>query len=108
VLPYSASKAALLNVTKSLANLLGPDGIRVNAIAPGWIDTDMSTDASYAAGELTPLRRNGTPDEIAAVVEFLLGDDARFVTGASLVVDGGYTNVDTIMKQEYADLRVKE
>jgi 3-oxoacyl-[acyl-carrier protein] reductase len=101
---YSASKAALLNVTKSLANLLGPDGIRVNAIAPGWIDTDMSTDASYAAGDLTPLGRNGTPDEIAAVVEFLLGGDARFVTGASLVVDGGYTNVDTIMKQEYADL----
>jgi NAD(P)-dependent dehydrogenase (short-subunit alcohol dehydrogenase family) len=101
---YSASKAALLNVTKSLANLLGPDGIRVNAIAPGWIDTDMSTDASYAAGQLTPLGRNGTPGEIAAVVEFLLGDDARFVTGASLVVDGGYTNVDTIMRQEYADL----
>jgi NAD(P)-dependent dehydrogenase (short-subunit alcohol dehydrogenase family) len=101
---YSASKAALLNATRSLANLLGPDGIRVNAIAPGWIDTDMSTDASYAAGDLTPLGRNGTPDEIAAVVEFLLGDDARFVTGASLVVDGGYTNVDTIMKQEYAGL----
>jgi 3-oxoacyl-[acyl-carrier protein] reductase len=101
---YSASKAALLNVTKSLANLLGPDGIRVNAIAPGWIDTGMSTDASYAAGELTPLGRNGTPADIAAVVEFLLGDDARFVTGASLIVDGGYTNVDTIMQQEYADL----
>jgi 3-oxoacyl-[acyl-carrier protein] reductase len=101
---YSASKAALLNVTKSLANLLGPDGIRVNAIAPGWVDTAMSTDASYAAGEMTPLGRNGTPDEIAAVAEFLLGDDARFVTGASLIVDGGYTNVDTIMKREYADL----
>lgn len=105
---YSASKAALLNVTKSLANLLGPDGIRVNAIAPGWINTGMSTDASYAAGELTPLGRNGTPDEIAAVVEFLLGDDARFVTGASLIVDGGYTNVDTVMKQEYADLDESE
>jgi 3-oxoacyl-[acyl-carrier protein] reductase len=101
---YSASKAALLNVTKSLANLLGPDGIRVNAVAPGWIDTGMSTEASYAAGDLTPLGRNGTPDEIAAVVEFLLGDDARFVTGSSLIVDGGYTNVDTIMRQEYADL----
>jgi NAD(P)-dependent dehydrogenase (short-subunit alcohol dehydrogenase family) len=105
---YSASKAALLNVTKSLANLLGPDGIRVNAIAPGWIDTAMSTDASYAAGEMTPLGRNGTPDEIAAVAEFLLGDDARFVTGASLIVDGGYTNVDTIMKREYADIDDRE
>jgi NAD(P)-dependent dehydrogenase (short-subunit alcohol dehydrogenase family) len=105
---YSASKAALLNVTKSLANLLGPDGIRVNAVAPGWINTGMSTAASYAAGELTPLGRNGTPDEIAAVVEFLLGDDARFVTGASLIVDGGYSNVDTIMKQEYADLEQRK
>lgn len=101
---YSASKAALLNVTKSLANLLGPDGIRVNAIAPGWIDTGMSTEASYAAGDLTPLGRNGTPDEVAAVAEFLLGGEARFVTGACVTVDGGYANVDTIMKQEYADL----
>jgi NAD(P)-dependent dehydrogenase (short-subunit alcohol dehydrogenase family) len=101
---YSASKAALLNVTRSMANLLGPAGIRVNAVAPGWINTGMSTAASYAAGDLTPLGRNGTPAEIAAVVEFLLGDDARFVTGAALIVDGGYTNVDTIMRQEYADL----
>ena len=101
---YAASKAALLNVTKSLANLLGPDGVRVNAVAPGWIDTGMSTAASHAAGELTPLGRNGTPDEVAGVVEFLLGDDSRFVTGTSVVVDGGYCNVDTILKQEYADL----
>jgi 3-oxoacyl-[acyl-carrier protein] reductase len=101
---YSASKAAMLNVTKSLANLLGPDGIRVNAIAPGWIDTGMSTAASSAAGELTPLGRNGTPDEVAGVVDFLLGDDSRFVTGTSVIVDGGYSNVDMIMKQEYADI----
>jgi NAD(P)-dependent dehydrogenase (short-subunit alcohol dehydrogenase family) len=101
---YSASEAALLNVTKSLANLLGPFGIRVNAVAPGWINTAMSTDASSAAGDLTPLGRNGTPEEVAAVVQLLLGDEARFVTGASLIVDGGYTNVDAIMKQEYKDL----
>jgi NAD(P)-dependent dehydrogenase (short-subunit alcohol dehydrogenase family) len=101
---YSASKAAMLNVTKSLANLLGPSGLRVNSIAPGWIDTGMSTSASYAAGELTPLGRNGTPDEVAGVVDFLLDNDSRFVTGASIVVDGGYSNVDTIMRQEYADL----
>lgn len=101
---YSASKAALLNVTKSLANLLGPDGIRVNAIAPGWINTGMSTGASHAAGGLTPLGRNGTPDEVAAAAQFLLSDDARFVTGTCLVVDGGYGNVDVVMRQEYDDL----
>jgi NAD(P)-dependent dehydrogenase (short-subunit alcohol dehydrogenase family) len=56
----------------------------------GWIDTGMSTDASYAAAGLAPLGRNGTPDEVAAVVEFLLGDDSRFITGTSIVVDGGY------------------
>jgi NAD(P)-dependent dehydrogenase (short-subunit alcohol dehydrogenase family) len=104
---YSASKAALLNVTKSLGNLLGPSGVRVNAIAPGWIDTGMSTDASYAAGKLAPLERNGTPGEAASAVAFLLSDEARFITGTWLVVDGGYTNVDTTMKQEYADLKKK-
>jgi NAD(P)-dependent dehydrogenase (short-subunit alcohol dehydrogenase family) len=83
---YSASKAALLNVTKSPANLPGPVGIRVNAVAPEWINAVISTDTS-AAGDLTPLGRNGTPEEVAAVVQLLLGDEARFVTGASLIVD---------------------
>ena len=81
---YSASKATLLNVTKSLANLLGPDGIRVNAVAPGSINTGTATDASYAAGEVTPIGRNGFPGQVGGAVEFLLGDDAQFVTGASL------------------------
>lgn len=104
---YSASKAALINLTKSLGNVLGERGIRVNAVAPGWVDTEMSTDASYDATVLTPLGRNGSPSDIADAVLFLLSSDARFVNGATLIVDGGYTNVDSIMKRESDDLKTE-
>jgi NAD(P)-dependent dehydrogenase (short-subunit alcohol dehydrogenase family) len=102
---YAASKAALINLTKSLGNVLGDAGIRANAIAPGWVDTGMSTDASYDATKLTPLGRNGTPADIAGVVAFLLSPDAAFINGATVIVDGGYTNVDSIMKRENDDLK---
>jgi NAD(P)-dependent dehydrogenase (short-subunit alcohol dehydrogenase family) len=99
-LSYAASKAALINLTKSLGNILGSRGVRVNAIAPGWINTGMATKASLEAVELTPLGRNGLPEDVAHVVAFLLSDDSKFVNGATLIVDGGYTNVDYIMMKE--------
>ncbi|QDY89226.1 SDR family oxidoreductase [Arthrobacter sp. UKPF54-2] len=96
---YSASKAALLSVTRSLANILGPRGIRVNAVTPGWVDNGITAE-SYEAANLTPLGRNGSPDDIAKVVAFLLGPEAAFITGASIVTDGGYSGVDFYMKKE--------
>jgi 3-oxoacyl-[acyl-carrier protein] reductase len=96
---YSASKAALLSVTRSLANVLGPRGVRVNAVTPGWIDSGILTE-SYEAANLTPLGRNGSPEDIAKVVAFLLSSEAAFITGASIVADGGYTGVDYFMKKE--------
>ena len=97
---YAASKAALLNATQSIANVLGPAGVRVNAITPGWIDTAMAEDAAPDAARLTPLGRLGTPEEIAACAAWLLSDEAGFVSGASIVVDGGLTNVDYVLLQE--------
>jgi NAD(P)-dependent dehydrogenase (short-subunit alcohol dehydrogenase family) len=96
---YSASKAALLSLTRSLANVLGPHGVRVNAVTPGWVDSGILNE-SYAAAALTPLGRNGSPEDIAKVVAFLLSSEAAFITGASIVADGGYTGVDYFMKKE--------
>jgi len=97
---YSSSKAALINLTKSLGNNFGLRGIRVNALAPGWIDTGMATEESYEATQLTPLGRNGTPDEVANLVYFLVSEQSSFVNGETIVIDGGYGNVDYIMLQE--------
>jgi len=97
---YSSSKAALINLTKSLGNNLGLKGIRAIAVAPGWIDTGMSTEESYEAENLTPLGRNGKPIEVATLVVFLLSEDASFINGSCIKIDGGYTNVDYIMMKE--------
>ena len=94
---YAASKAGVVQLTKSLAVAWAEDGIRVNAIAPGWIETPMTVPArldavrNRAILDRTPLGRWGTPDDIVGPALFLAGDAARFVTGAILVVDGGYS-----------------
>ena len=94
-LAYSSSKAAIINLTRSLALDLGRLNIRVNAIAPGTIDTAMQAHKSSAQRQgsidRTALGRNGTPDEIAKVALFLMSDLASYVTGATIVVDGGMT-----------------
>jgi NAD(P)-dependent dehydrogenase (short-subunit alcohol dehydrogenase family) len=96
---YWVSKAALLNATRSLGNLLARSGIRVAAVSPGWIETEMTSEAELAAS-LTPLGRSGAPDEVASAVAWLLGGEASFISGANLIVDGGYGNVDYVMLKE--------
>lgn len=92
---YSAAKGAISQLTRSLAEAYAPDGIRVNAVAPGWIDTPLlaSIDDKAVLDRLlsrTPLARFGQPEEIAKAITFLVSDAASFVTGAVLPVDGGY------------------
>ena len=91
---YSATKAALIGLGKSLAKELGPSGIRVNCVAPGIIDTDMnesiSPDVLAELQEETPLQRLGTPAETAKTIEFLASEEASFVTGQVIGIDGGF------------------
>ncbi|WP_233854750.1 SDR family NAD(P)-dependent oxidoreductase [Paraburkholderia sp. HD33-4] len=93
---YSASKGAVAQLTKSLAIAYAADGVRVNAIAPGWIATPLTQalqdddGRSQAILERTPLRRWGTPEEVAQVAVFLCTPAASFMTGAIVPVDGGY------------------
>jgi len=97
---YSASKAALINLTKSLGNVLGKRGIRVAAVAPGWVGSGMDSPAIAEAMANNPLSRNATPEEIANVVSFLVSDKASFINGHTIIVDGGYSNIDSILKKE--------
>lgn len=96
---YSASKAAVLSLTRSLANVLGLPGVRANAVTSGWIDSGILTE-SHEAANITPLGRNGKPADIAGIVAFLLDSEAAYITGASIVADGGYSGVDYYMKKE--------
>jgi 3-oxoacyl-[acyl-carrier protein] reductase len=91
---YAATKAGLLGLAKSLAKELGSRGIRVNAVAPGLIETAMTAEMPAAAREhylsSIALGRAGTPEDVASVVTFLASDSARYVSGQTVVVDGGY------------------
>jgi 3-oxoacyl-[acyl-carrier protein] reductase len=92
---YSASKAGLIGFTKSMARELASRGITVNAVAPGYIDTDMTAGLSDELKQKVlagvPLGRLGAPEDIAHAVLFLASDGARYITGQTLVVDGGMT-----------------
>jgi len=105
---YTASKHGLIGLTRSLAARLGPEGIRVNAVCPGYIATPMflpivegNPEARAGFERRIPMGRLGTPDEIARLVRFLLSDDASYMHGAAVVADGGVTAVGG---QEYTPL----
>ena len=94
ILAYAATKGALETLVKNWAAILGPQGIRVNAVAPGVIDTDMSNFTKTEVGRevtlgMQALKRIGKPEDVADVVAFLASDKARWITGASIPVDGG-------------------
>ena len=94
ILAYASTKGAIETLVKHGAAILGPSGIRVNAVAPGVIDTDMSNFTKTEAGRevtlgMQALKQIGKPEDIADVVAFVASDDARWITGASIPVDGG-------------------
>ena len=90
---YAATKAGLIGLTKALAKELGQRGVRVNAVAPGYVTTDitsgLSSDLREGIIRLTPLARLGEPEDVARAVRFLCSDEAAYVTGEVLRVDGG-------------------
>ncbi len=92
---YAAAKAGLIGLTKSVARELASRSVRVNAIAPGFIETDMTAELPETARDAAlgsiAMKRFGTPTDIAAAVAFLASDDAAYVTGQVLAVDGGMT-----------------
>jgi 2-deoxy-D-gluconate 3-dehydrogenase len=96
--PYGASKGGVMQLTKSLAAAWAPDNIQVNAVLPGWIDTDLTRRGRQAIPELhdrviarTPAARWGDPDDLAGIAVFLASPASDFITGTAIPVDGGYS-----------------
>jgi len=101
---YAATKAAIHNLVKTLANNFGKRGIRVNALPAGWIGGEMDTDEIFnKSRSLTPLGRLGTDEEIANVAYFLFSKESGFVNGTTLIADGGYLCSDPLSKYEFED-----
>ena len=86
---YATSKGAIITLTMSFAKAAGPYGINVNAVAPGFIDTEMTRDFTHFNPETVPLRRSGKPEDVADVIAFLACDKSRYITGVTLDVNGG-------------------
>lgn len=86
---YSAAKAGMVGMTRSLALELARKAITVNAVAPGWIETASSTEQEIIAGRNTPIGRPGRPDEVAAAIVFLASESASYITGQLIIIDGG-------------------
>ncbi|QOG03776.1 oxidoreductase [Flavobacterium sp. MDT1-60] len=90
---YSAIKGALINFTRYVASYYGPKQVRVNAVSPGGIFDNQNETFVNNYCKKVPMRRLGTPDDIAPAVAFLLSDDSRYITGQNLIVDGGWTAI---------------
>jgi NAD(P)-dependent dehydrogenase (short-subunit alcohol dehydrogenase family) len=101
-IPYAVSKAGLINLTKSLGVVLGKYQIRVNAIAPGWVETEMTKNTLPSiTKELTPLNRNAQSEDVAQLVLFLLSDKSSFINTQTITLDGGLFSVDYTLWKEY-------
>jgi len=88
---YSAAKAAMIGMSRSLAIEVAKYGITVNNVAPGWIATGSSTEEEKVAAENTPMSRAGTPEEVGDLIAFLASDESTYITGQMIVIDGGNT-----------------